>query len=174
MLLDGLSVATKIKLILLLIGIAGAFGAGWQVNAWRYQADISNMQKEALESSRKAEIDAREIEGLNINISNRVDENNALKARKQKIVTRTISHDVIKYIKSDTPKCDLSTKWVQLHDAAASGRVSEVSSAPSEPNAEATKVTDDQAIITVTENYGTCKEIVQQLESLQDWVKSVK
>lgn len=170
----GLNVALKIKLILLLVGIAGGFGAGWQVNAWRYQADISNMQREASESAKQAEINAREVEELNRDISSKVDENNALKARKQKIVTKTINHEVIKYVKSDIPKCDLSNKWVQLHNAAASGRVSEISDTTSEPDAEAPKVTDDQAIVTVTENYGTCEETRQQLESLQDWVKSVK
>ncbi len=165
---------TKIKLILLLIGVAGSFLAGWQVNGWRYQAKISDMHNKALESAKKAENDARTIEELNRDISSRIDENNALKAQKQKIVTKTINHEVVKYVKSDTPKCDLSNKWVQLHDAAASGRVSEVSNSTRESNAETPKVTDDQAIITVTENYATCQEVRQQLESLQEWVKSVK
>ncbi len=169
-----LSVTTKIKLILLIVAAAGAFFAGWQVNAWRYQAKISDMQNKALESAKKAENDARKIEELNRHITNKIDENNALKAQKQKIVTKTINREVVKYVKSDTPKCDLSNNWVQLHDAAASGRVSEISDSASESNAEAPKVTDDQAIITVTENYATCQEVRQQLESLQEWVKSVK
>ncbi len=174
MLRSFLNVTTKIKLILLFVGVAGSFLAGWQVNAWRYQAKISDMQNKALESAKKAENAARKIEELNRDISSRIDENNALKAQKQKIVTRTVNHEVIKYVKSDVPKCDLSNKWVQLHDAAASGRVSEISDTASKSNVETPKVTDDQAIITVTENYATCQEVRQQLESLQEWVKSVK
>ena len=73
------------------------------------------------------------------------------------------------YINKPTDdNCTINNGFVVLHDAAAKNEVPE---SPRDSHAEASEVKLSTVATTVTENYGTCHEIRQQLESLQQWIR---
>lgn len=68
-------------------------------------------------------------------------------------------------------KCELSSGWVYLHDASATGR-----------DADSTRIADEtpsgirdtEALGTVIENYSICHQNAEQLKALQEWVRSAQ
>lgn len=70
--------------------------------------------------------------------------------------------------KSADANCTINNGFVVLHDAAAKNKVPET---PRDSHAEASGVKLSTIASTVAGNYGTCHEIRQQLESLQQWVR---
>lgn len=76
---------------------------------------------------------------------------------------KTIVKEVPVYVKVD--HCPLSGGFRVLHDAAATNTVPDPARIADAPAAAASDVAT-----TVTENYGTCHEIREQLTSLQAWI----
>ena len=80
---------------------------------------------------------------------------------------------VVKYVDryitaEDDAKCSIPTKFVSLHDAAANNEVPDTASLTNEGTSE---VKLSELGKTVTENYGVCYQIREQLIGLQTWVK---
>ena len=61
----------------------------------------------------------------------------------------------------------LSIGWVLSHDASAAGNTIDTTAAA---NGTPSTFTAVDALATVNNNYGTCKETAEQLISLQDWI----
>lgn len=80
---------------------------------------------------------------------------------------QTIVREVPVYVPSDS--CSLPGGFRVLHDSAATG-----SDLP-EPAAavDARAVTAQDAAATITGNYATCRQTIEQLKALQQWARSI-
>lgn len=92
------------------------------------------------------------------------------KRAETRTIYKTIEKEVIRYVQTVPPACQLSAGWVRLHDAAA---LSAVPAAPSEPDAQPSGFTDVDGLVTVVGNYEACNETRQQLVDLQAWLRSI-
>lgn len=81
-----------------------------------------------------------------------------------KVKNQVIKQEVIRYVQSKPKSCSLDSQWVLLHDNAATNTVSKASRG----NHETPSAT---ALVTVTENYGTCHETREQLLACQSWIR---
>lgn len=84
----------------------------------------------------------------------------------------TIEKEKIKYVEvaKEVPSGgELSTGWVEVHNAAALGKDP---STVDYTNATPSGVKDSQALPTVTNNYGTYKQCVANLNALQDIIEA--
>lgn len=86
----------------------------------------------------------------------------------EKGVTTTIEKEIVRYV---PPSADpvLGLGWVFLHDAAASGSISEP---PAGTDVTAPAVAASQALKGVVGNYGSCRALALQLAGLQAWVRA--
>lgn len=64
-------------------------------------------------------------------------------------------------------QCDLSSGWVHMHDASASGGDADTAGASDETPSG---VKDNQALSVVAQNYSLCQQNAEQLRSLQEWI----
>ncbi len=104
--------------VLIAVFLAG-FGSAWVAQDWRYGESIAENENKLWQSSLKATQNKIEIDRLNTQRANQALEVAALREQKQKVKTRTITNEVIKYIQSPDDKCTLSAEWVRIHNAAA-------------------------------------------------------
>jgi hypothetical protein len=86
--------------------------------------------------------------------------------------TDAIIKEIPIYItKDDDRKCELSNAAIVLHNSASQNNLppspSSITPGPSDVKAS-------ELLTTVTENYGTCYEIREQLKAWQDWYKTQK
>jgi hypothetical protein len=87
--------------------------------------------------------------------------------------TREIIKKVPVYItKESDDKCVINNGFVSLHNSSASNN--EISNSTGSSNEESTDVKLSTIATTVSENYGTYYQVVEQLKSLQDWIKQQK
>lgn len=68
-------------------------------------------------------------------------------------------------------KCELSTGWVSLHDASASGGDAESSGTT---DGTPSGIKDTEALDTVIGNYSICQQNAEQLNALQEWVREAQ
>jgi hypothetical protein len=80
------------------------------------------------------------------------------------VVTETITKEVPVYVPASTP--DLPGGFRVLHDAAAAGVIPDPASIPDAAPAPAGDVAR-----TVVANYGSCRQVIHQLEGLQEWIR---
>jgi len=151
------------KLLALAFMLIGAFGYGYVKGSARAEAEIARF--------------ANEAKDLEIKLKN--EENNI----KEKIVTeyvdkiQTVKEKQYVYVKQAQEvvpaQFNMSNGWVYFHDYVAS---SQGGNADPTRLADATSsdVKDNQALATVVDNYGTCKQNSEQLIALQDYIKKVK
>lgn len=108
-----------------LIAIATiSFGAGAGVQGWRMGKIMADKENKLWQASLTATQNKIEIDRLNTQREREALEISALRDQKQKVITRTINNEVIKYIEDpDTGKCILPANWVRIHNAAATGHI---------------------------------------------------
>jgi hypothetical protein len=102
---------------------------------------------------------------------------------KEKIVTeyvdkiQTVKEKQYVYVKQATEVVPsqyyLSNGWVYHHDYVASAQGGNADNARI-ADASPSDIKDNQALATVVDNYGTCKQNAEQLIALQDYIKRVK
>jgi hypothetical protein len=80
------------------------------------------------------------------------------------VVTETITKEVPVYVPASTP--DLPGGFRLLADAAAAGVVPDPARL-----ADAAPVPAQVATASVVANYGSCRQVIHQLEGLQEWVR---
>lgn len=137
-----------------------------------YKAEISDMRADKAKLAQLAEKKNREIELLQLELAGQISLKEAESRRKLKLVEREVTKEIIKYVQSPAPKCDLSPDWVYIHDLSASG-VPENPSTPAESDVGAREVKDSDALVTITENYSICNETRNQLILLQEWARKI-
>ena len=87
--------------------------------------------------------------------------------------TREIIKKVPVYItKESDDKCVINNGFVSLHNSSASNN--EISNTTGSSNEESTDVKLSTIATTVSENYGTYYQVVEQLKSLQEWIRQQK
>jgi hypothetical protein len=140
---------TKVKLTIVLILISASFGAGWK---HRDQiADVDEL---------KFQVEVAEYQAA---LQERLDNVEYIKPD-----TQIIEKEIIKYVKSDPVSCQLDSGWVRLHDGAATGTM------PNDSETATISHGSTEAIETITENYGSCRETIAKLEALQKWVDELR
>jgi hypothetical protein len=80
------------------------------------------------------------------------------------VVTETIVKEVPVYVPASTP--DLPGGFRVLHDASAAGVIPDPAAI-----ADAAPVPVADAAKTIAQNYGSCRQVIHQLEGLQEWVR---
>lgn len=162
-------------LIAMAAAVAMSAGTAWKVQDWRYGKRIAENLNVVHEQYQLAMQDKARIEQLRTEKTQAVMEAATLRQQEQEVVTKTVTKEVIKYVQSDIAgKCDLPNQWVRIHDTAARGQVDlpDDRDSTAESDEDPSGITDIEALSTVTENYGTCQEIRNQLISLQEWVRA--
>ncbi|MGQ5525265.1 hypothetical protein ACUHMQ_18665 [Chitinimonas sp. PSY-7] len=88
---------------------------------------------------------------------------------RDRVIYQTIEKEVIRYVANpEHTVCRLDREWVQQHDAAA---LSVIPDAARGVDAAASKLTSDDALVTVTENYAASQDNARQLTDLQAWIR---
>ena len=86
------------------------------------------------------------------------------------------THEIIKKVpvyitKESDAKCTINNGFVSLHDHASKNEVPESTGSVNEDSSDVKLSTVAE---TVSENYGTYYQVVEQLKSLQDWIRKQK
>jgi len=143
------------KLLVKIIGGVLLLGGVWLQGADYYyskaRAEVIRIEKESKEATA------------------RVEKEYQYKLAQTKQRGDTIVKYVDKYItKESDAKCVIPNNFVILHDSAAHSKVPDPARLADESPSGVTLSTTAK---TVTENYGTCQEVREQLSSLQKWVR---
>lgn len=120
----------------------------------KQMSDFRDQSQRQMEQLKNSEVEIREVV-----VTEFVDRVNVV--RDQQIVYR----DVVREL---PPTSQLSGRWVDLHDSAATQ-----TPIPSEPS-NTQPVTDVAALLRVSSNYAICEETRQQLFALQTWVRETQ
>lgn len=124
----------------------------WQAKVKEMEAEIAKVEKAGAEASVKV-------------VTKYVDRVQIVKEKGDVLIQK-----VPEYISKDSDaKCVVPNGFVVLHDAAAKG---EVPDSTRDVNEAASGVALSTVGKTVTENYTTCHQNVEQLKSLQEWVRT--
>ncbi len=152
-----------------LAAMVGCFGAGVYLGhhyGWL-------QQEAAISSASQAVAETTERQALT---TEQVGQAFASQQARTQIVIQTIVKKVPVYVtKQADAHCTIPLGFVRLHDAAAGGVpvLSDTSGqshgTPGDPDAASGHSLSDVAE-TVTDNYGACRQIAEQLVDLQDWV----
>ncbi len=140
--------------------VAAATGWGWVKGAASVQEDWNT--ERAVQAIAVLRVQVKQLEVTERVVTQYVD-----RVR----VVREQADAVIREVPVYVPQsCDadgrLPAGWRVLHDAAASGRVTDPATVD-----HAQPVAPDTAAATVARNYGTCRETAEQLTALQQWVR---
>lgn len=150
----------KAKILVGLIVLASAFGAGWKANGWRLGEDIQTARADAAEArEEQARADAAALDA--------VIEAAYQRTKKRETRTRTVIKEVTRYVESQPDACPLDTDWVRIHNLSATDPASE-------PDGEPGRATTTDALPVITDNYTRCYEWRDRLTALQDWVKRTR
>ena len=140
--------------------VAAATGWGWVKGAASVQEDWNT--ERAAQTMTVLRVEVKQVEVTERIVTQYVD-----RVRVVREQADTIIREVPVYVPQS---CDadgrLPAGWRVLHDAAASGRVTDPATV-----AHAQPVALDTAAATVARNYGTCRETAEQLTALQQWVR---
>lgn len=158
--------------ILIAAGVAAAcFFGGWQVQGWRKDAQIHDIEiglaiarEEAREErlAKEAAWDEKALMALTLEQE---------RERELEIVEREVEREVIRYVQSDAAtECNLDSEWVRIHDRAASGRVSVAADSSSAPDGGASRA---DALTVVTVNYRIYHDLRNKYMTLQDFVRGL-
>lgn len=151
--------------------LALCFGLGYAKGAAAstrdHRAELAKAQLAQLHTT-------RQIERADTARSQIVAQQHAKATNQQQIVYQTINKEVIRYVSQprlEPAACRLNPDWLRLHDAAATGRLSEPTDATTRADATASSPTAADALPTVIDNYRSCNETAQRLRDLQGWVE---
>jgi hypothetical protein len=108
----------------LIVIVTISFGAGAGVQGWRMGKLMAEKENKLWQASLTATQNKIEIDRINTQREREALEISAVRDQKQKVITRTINNEVIKYIQNpDAGVCTLPADWVRIHNAAATGRI---------------------------------------------------
>jgi len=146
----------KIRVAISVAVIVGAFWLGFSYNGYRLgekMADAENAWLKAREEATR--LRQQRSDAITAAIVAELD----AEATRSKVITK----EVIIYAQNpDNHHCDLAPDWVLHHDRAITG-------AAGGADAAGEGVKDADAIVTITENYNTCREELKRLEGWQRW-----
>ena len=145
-----------------------------KVSSWRYGGIISETYAQHLEAVAEANRQTNLVDELNDKLTAKAAEAEALRNQEREVVEREIIKEVIRYVETpNANECGLTDAGVRLHDAAARGRVPEVSDAAPFVDDSAIQATNAELILTVTKNYALCNAEISRFEGLQEWLNEL-
>lgn len=141
----------------------------------KYEAKIAKMQLELEQKRNEMLLLQKQLGAEQEKHTSAMDALNLERQRKNKVITETITEEVIKYVQveSDHPDCELPAGFVRIHNAAATGVPTPADTA-GEPDAGAGGFTDVDLLPVVVSNYGTCRGFREQLLTWQAWAKGLQ
>lgn len=137
-----------------------AFGAGWQVNAWKNAYDRESDFVELTADKSATETADRQA-------SERVGGKVVIASRKGEFLTRQILKEIAQYAKDNDG--DVPAWFVGVLDAAATGDLSRATESTGSASGTAPRVSHSETAASVVENYGSCRQIREQLIGWQEW-----
>ena len=157
------------KKYIALIVVLAAFFFGYQWAAVNYKLKITQTELQAESDAKVAVVQSRAKERKLQTIT---DKYNDLLSN-PKVVYKTITKEVIKYVQDDSiDKCLLHNDWVLLHDQAA--RPDNATRSTNAANAASRAVRDDSALTVIVSNYKRCNEYQEKLNAWQNWWRELK
>ena len=142
-----------IKISAALILLSLSFWAGWSHRAGVAELDAARFAKQV-----------KEYETALQNKVDKVEDVAQVAVNDQVVVTKYVTKEVIKYVKTNNDTCNLNADWVRIHNTASTGRV------PDDTKTTGVSYDTTDAIATVAENYGNCRDAIERLNALQSWV----
>jgi len=175
----------SLRLIGWILGCALIFGAGWTVRGWLADSHIALVHQQVAEAreqaaiaTTKADREARKAEQAAQVASDAIAQAAEQKRRAQLAAASSVRKEIIRYVeKPGSARCALSHDWLRIHNQAAAGAAGGVSAdagAAGSTDDTAGTATDADALITITDNYGTCNQTRDELMALQAWVKRTR
>jgi hypothetical protein len=166
LILFGNIIALPNKLILQLLSafllVFGTFFIGGISNEEKWQLKVKEMEAEVA----KKELAAAEI--THEVITKYVDRVKIVEGKTHEIIKK-----VPVYItKESDDKCTINNGFVSLHNSSASQ--TKVPNTTRDVNERASEIKLSEVAVTVSKNYGTYYQVVEQLKSLQEWIKKQK
>jgi hypothetical protein len=150
----------NVKYALIGGGVLLSFIAGWTVNGWRHDAALKKSLKATIELQQAYDDYAREAV---LKFQN--------KQTEQVIVYRTLKGEVKNV--TDNRICFADSNALSLWNAALTGLPTATTGTAKETTSTNTvKVTDEQVLTNVIENFEQAKQIRDQLNALIDWYES--
>lgn len=128
-----------------------------------------------LEAERAAALAAQlDFERRERELQNELDLVQQNKLAKVRVVTREIIKEVPVYVSPESDAgCTVPSGFVQLHNDAAAG-VPPASDTPVVPHDTPSGVALSEVATAVAENYGTCRELREQVIGWQEWYRREK
>lgn len=145
----------QIKLIVIAVAIATAFGMGWKVHSWKTDAAEKKLLEQQLELQKAYDTLSREV----VIAYNRQE-------AKEKIVYRTLKQEIPNV--TDNRICFADGAALGVWNNALSGVPSTSAGTTKAPSATDT-ATDAEVLANVIENFEQYKAVRNQLNSLIDW-----
>ncbi|WP_019104082.1 hypothetical protein [Chromobacterium haemolyticum] len=107
--------------------IAGIVLAAVAAAGWHYRSVLA--ERDTVQAQAKQAQGVLSIKATQDAVSAKVDASAAATAQQTQVVYRTINKEVTKYVETNPASCTLPAGWVQLHNAAALGRIPDASGA---------------------------------------------
>jgi hypothetical protein len=153
----------NVKLILIAGAICFAFLMGWIVHGWKYDANLKKALQETIDLQLAYDRYAREV---------------AVKFEQQQadqvIVYRTLKGKVQNV--TDNRICFADSNALSLWNSALTGDLPKAATGTSKTttSSDTFKVTDEQILTNVIENFEQAKQIRDQLNALIDWYEGIE
>lgn len=164
-----------IAVVLLSLG----FGSGWQVNGWRLGQKITQMERDIAQANADAgkEKDLKEAALSQRNAA--VADALIAEIDAERAESKIINREVIRYVENpSTHHCNLHADWLRIHDAAATGRMSNAAGSAVTPAGKNRAIadpdkTDANALAIITANYEQCRRDRTRVDGWQKWYREV-
>ncbi len=152
---------SNIKSVIIAVVVITAFFMGWMVNGWRHDAALKKALQETIDLQHAYDDYAREVTQKFQN-----------QQAKQVLIYRDIKGKVKDV--TDNRICFADSNALSLWNSALTGDVPKATSGTIKeaPTTDTFKVTDEQVLTNVIENFEQAKQIRDQLNALIDWFEN--
>lgn len=96
-----------------------AFAVGWQIQSWRYGAQLDRLENQHAQALQHAEARARAKERALRDAAAEIDRLSEQDRDRVRVVTKVVEKEVVRYEKDPgAGRCVLPDDWVRIHNAA--------------------------------------------------------
>lgn len=136
----------------------------WFYSFFHYQEE---QKKELLILQERISVAENKSNDLNIQLEDKIKELDALRNKKNEVVTKVIT----KVVKEYDSKCELSNAFIRVHDSSSQD---EVPSGSEPTDGGTSNVKASELLQTVTDNYSTYYQMRDRLLQWQEWYNKQK
>ena len=153
------------KAIVVVLIVSGAYFSGYKTSSNKWETKIALERMAAIDAMKQKQ---NEFDEEKIFIAEKYEE---YRKKHPTIKTKEVK---IYVTQEDDSKCDVSSGFVRLHDAAAAGRVPETGSTTEPNDRAAADIKLSYIGEVVANNYSTCLIEFEKLKQLQAVIKAFK